>query len=178
MARKLIETTVSADAITFTIENVPGALTLPIAELSNEIHNRALVHGLIQKISDAAAMPKSELSGDPVADAHTKSAAMQAVISRLLSGDWSARNGDGSGPVAGIIYRAFERWVLENAAAKKVEAPTPADIRAAYDKRDRAGQLALKAIPRIAAIMDELRAEKPAKSNAVDGDALLSELGL
>lgn len=177
MATKLIETTVTPDAITLSIANV-GNVVLPLANLSDDIRHAAFIHGLRQKISDAAALPKSELTGDASRDGAIKLAAMQIVVDRLIAGDWSARNSDGSGPVAGIIYRAFERWVLEQATAAKKPAPLPEDIRGMYDRRDRAGQLALKTIPRIAEIMDELRAEKPVKTPSVDADSLLAELGI
>jgi hypothetical protein len=180
MAKKnsILSTIVNDDAtsILFKVAGA-GEITLDVAALSAEVRNRAMLHGLIQKVSDAAAIPKSDLTGDAATDAATKFNAMQAVANRLLDGDWAKRSGDGSGPVAGIIYRAFRQYVVEMAAEKNADAPAEEQTRAVYDARDRAGQLALRTIPRIAEIIETLKASTPA-SNKIDTSALLGELGL
>lgn len=179
MAKKsLIETTVSDNnaGFTLTVEGA-GSIEISVSELPADIQARALIHGLVQKISDAAAMPKADLPDDPTEAAAVKFAAMQSVAQRLIDGDWSKRTGEGSGPVAGLIFRAFYAFVCEAAKAKKKPAPSEAEARAVYNSKDRAGQLALRNVPRIAELMEQLRAAKaPAKS--IDADSLLGELGL
>jgi len=174
----VISATVNDDAtaILFTVAGA-GEITLTLSALSDDVRSRAMAHGLVQKISDAAAIPKADLSGDPATDAATKLAAMRAVADRLIAGDWVKRSGDGASPVSGVIYRAFHLYALEAAAAKKAAPPTPEQTRAVYDARDRAGQLSLRSIPRIAEIIETLKAATPASSK-IDTAALLGELGL
>jgi len=179
MAKKsLIETTIAADfsAITLKVEGA-GAINITVANLSDELRARALAHGLVQKISDAAAIKRDDLTGDPLADAKTKFAAMEAVANRLIDGEWAARNGDGTGPVSGIIYLAFEQWALAKATSAK-KPLLPAAIRAAYAGKDRAGQLALRNVPEIAAIIEEIKVKRGAGKTVGSGDALLADLGL
>lgn len=182
MARKNALITVSADdngILTFTVGEGAGSFTLNPAELADDVRSRAETHGLIQKISDAAAIAKSELSGDAVKDAATKFAAMSSVAERLRSGEWSKRSGDGSGPVAGIIYRAFAEWATAMATKSKKDVPTDEKLRAVYDAKSRADQLALRNVPAIAKIIERIKSERPAKDTAaVDTSALLGELGI
>lgn len=165
------------NVLTFSVGNA-GTFTVDVPSLADDIRNRAMLHGIVQKVSDAAAIAKAELTGDADKDAATKLAAMSAVAERLANGDWSKRSGDGSGPVQGIIYRAFEEYVLATAKAKKAKV-TPEQIRAVYDKKSRAEQLALRNIPEVAKIMERIRSERgAAASKSVDTDALLGELGI
>lgn len=182
MAKKssLIVATPNDDnsAVTIVVNGV-GEFELTAENLSPEIWARAAIHGLVQKVSDAAAISRDELSGDPAIDARLKYDAMAVVVERLKAGDWKKPAGDGAGPVSGIIYRAFEEWVVSMAKAKKTAAPSPDAIRAAYDGKDRAGQLALRNVPAIAAIIDRIKSERGAASGkTVDTDALLGELGI
>lgn len=155
-----------------------GSFDVNPSTLPEEVRTRALIHGIVQKVSDAAAMPKSETEGKSEnAIAKMKLEAMSAVAGRLAEGDWSKRSGDGSGPVAGIIFRAFSEFVENAATAKKKPVPDAEAIRAVYDAKSRAEQLALRNVPEIAAIMDRIRAERGTAAT-VDTDALLGDLGL
>lgn len=180
MPRKnaLIAITVGENnALTFTVGDA-GSFTLAVEELVPDIRHRAELHGLVQKVSDAAAIVKSELTGNAKKDAATKFAAMQSVANRLAEGEWSKRSGDGSGPVAGIIFRAFEEFVANTAKAKKVDAPTAEKVRAVYDAKSRAEQLALRNVPEIAVIIERIKSERGSKGEAVDTSALLADLGI
>lgn len=179
MPRKnaLIAVTHNADVLTFTV-GTAGSFEMNVAALTEEMRNHALLHGLVQKVSDAAAIAKSELTGDVEKDAATKLAAMQSVAERLANGEWSKRSGDGSGPVAGIIYRAFEEWALVMAAKGKKDAPSNEKLRAVYDAKSRAEQLALRNVPAIAKIIDRIKSERGSTGETVDTSALLAELGV
>lgn len=174
MARKgsIISCALNGSVMTFNVEGA-GSLDLDLSAVSEDLRNLAMAHGFRQKISDAAAMPK----GDPNNTPEGKLAAMTAVRDNLLAGTWAARSSDGSGPVSGIIYRAFERWVVEMATAKKAKAPDAKKIRAVYDAKERKEQLALRNIPRIAEIIEELKAER-GPTTSVDTDELLGALGI
>ena len=177
MARKksIIACAVEADILSFAVEGA-GEFSLTLEELSDAIRREALVHGLRQKISDGAAIPRDQLPDNPVEAARLKFSAMSEIADRLRNGEWSARRGDGSAPVAGIIYRAFEEWALARAAEKGATL-TPEQVRASYDSRDRAAQLALRNVPAIADIIARMKAEKGGASS-VDADAILADLGI
>jgi cytochrome c556 len=151
-----------------------GEFTIdPINDLTDAVSKRAVIHGLVQKVCDAAAMSKGATPSD-------KFAAMQAVAERLKGpdGEWSKRSGEGSGPVQGLIYRAFREFVETTAKAKKAKCPDEAAIRAVYDGKDRAGQLALRTVPAIAEIIERMKAEKGSTASPVEVENLLGELGL
>jgi hypothetical protein len=182
MPRKNALITVSADdnnVLTFTVGNV-GSFTLNPADAPEALRTRAMLHGFVQKVSDAAAIAKADLPKDPTEAAKTKFEAMQSVANRLVgeNAEWSKRSGDGSGPVAGIIFRAFEEWVGDMATKAKKPTPDAAAIRAKYDALDRAGQLALRNVPAIAKIIERIKSERGSKAETVDTGSLLGELGL
>lgn len=178
MAKKsIISTEVEGTAISFNVEGA-GSFFIDYTNLTEELRTRALVHGIVQKISDAAAMPKADLPSDPIEAAKTKLEAMQSVADRLIAGDWSKRNGEGGGPVAGVIFRAFAEWVEARAKAAKKPAPTAEAIRAVYDAKTKSEQLALRSVPEIAAIIERIKSERGGAAVKVDADSLLDELGL
>lgn len=177
---KLISTSIVDGSLVFTVGEA-GTISIALADLAAEIRDMATVHGLTQKISDAAAMPKDELSGDPKKDAVTKLEAMREVAERLTSAEpsWNARAGDGAGPVQGLIYRAFVQWAADMAKAAKKPAPSDEALKARYEAMERKEKLALRGVPAIAAIIERLKSERPAKAaDAVDTDALLGDLGI
>jgi len=171
MARK--NSVVSVDAnetlITFNVEGQP-TLSLVFANLSDDVRTRAMVHGLVQKVSDAAALPKNE-DGSPASPAD-KHAAMEAVISRLMEGEWNKRGeASGDSAPAGLIRRAVIEWAVANGR-------TEAKAIAFYESKDRAGQLALRKVPEIAAIMERIKSERGAsKASTINADDLLAEIG-
>lgn len=177
MARKnsVVSTVVENSTIAITVagggdNGTDATITVDVSALADEIIERATYHGLVQKISDAAALGKDATPAD-------KYAAMKAVADRLIEGEWKQSRGEGAGPVAGVIYRAFAQWVADMATKAKKPVPAAEAIRAVYDGKTRAEQLALRNVPAIAAIIETLKAAKtPAKT--VDTDSLLAGLGL
>jgi hypothetical protein len=173
MARKnsIVSASMSDNgAIVFAVVG-EGEFSINPANLSESISHRALIHGLVQKVCDAAAMSKGATASD-------KFAAMQSVADRLIAGEWAKRSGEGAGPVQGLIYRAFREFVETTAKAKKAKCPDEATIRAVYDGKDRAGQLALRTVPAIAEIIERMKSEKGSTASPVEVENLLGELGL
>jgi len=173
MARKnsIVSVSVSDnDTLTFAVVDC-GEFSIIPGQLAETIRNRALIHGIVQKISDAAAMGKDATPSD-------KFAAMKSVADRLAEGEWSKRTGEGTGAVAGIIYRAFREFAEASAKAAKKPVPTDEAIRAVYDAKSRADQLALRTVPAIATIIERMKSEKGSTGTSVDVDALLGDLGL
>lgn len=177
MARKnaIIACDIVGNTLMFTV-NGAGEFNLDTSALTDDIRWEALLHGLRQKVSDGAAIPRDQLPDDAGEAAAMKLAAMQEIANRLLAGDWSARRGDGSAPVAGIIYRAFEEWAMARAAEKGATISAE-QVRASYDARDRAAQLALRNVPAIADIIARMKAERGGAST-IDADAILADLGI
>jgi hypothetical protein len=177
MARKnsVVSVAIENSIIAFTVvggavDGSDATISVNVTNLADEITERATYHGLVQKISDAAALGKDATPSD-------KYNAMLAVADRLIAGEWKQSRGESAGPVAGLIFRAFSQWVADMAKAKKVDAPSAETIRSIYDGKTRAEQLALRNVPAIATIIETLKTAKtPAKS--VDTDSLLADLGL
>lgn len=171
---RVFTTTVADDNshVVFTFGN--ERLTVNVADYSPAIAARLTCHGIVQKIGDSKTGAKRD-DYDTIGDWHAAQwAQLNATAEMVANGDWSKRgDGEATGGVSGIIYRAFCVYMREVAADKNVAAPTDEKLRAVYDARDRAGQLALRKIPRVAAIMDELRTKT---APAVDTDALFAEL--
>ena len=140
-------------------------LTLDGANLSSAIRQQALMHGLKQKLIDAAAISRDPETGKS-ATPDDKWAAVMAVYNRLLRGEWNAARGEGTGAGNGLLFRALVRMY---------PAKTADQLRAYLDGKTKAEQAALRANPKVAAIIEEIKAES-AKSADVDTDAMLDEL--
>ena len=141
-------------------------LRINAIELSPTICNMAMMHGLKQKIGDAAAISRNPDTGRS-ATTDDKFDAMGEVLNRLLSGAWNKgrESGDGTG-AGGLLFR-----VLCKVKADR----TPEQVRAYLDGLDKAQQAALRKVPAVAAAIDELRAAR-AKAGGIDGEDLLAML--
>ncbi len=163
-SNSVIETFVDGTMLTI---NVTGQdpIRVNALELAESVSLAATLHGLKQKICDAAAISRDPETGRP-ASTRDKYEAMRAVAERLLAGEWNARRGDGTGTGGGgLLARALVRFTGK----------TPEAIREFLDGKSRAEHAALRANPKIAAIIDELRAERGGAGD-VDTDEMLSEL--
>jgi len=176
-----VESTIAAE--TSRVELAHGALTLKFAtgetvqlstvDLSPEILSQALLHGLKQKLVDAAAIARNTDTGASATVADKRDAVMK-VLERLQEGQWNAgpRTGEGSGAKGSILLLALMRAnpaANQEAMAARVKAFTDAE-RAALMKNP-------KLLPHVQAIQAE-RAAASAKKSGVDSDALLDGLGL
>ena len=158
-------------AITVTIADDQHAMTLKFAngeeirvnraELSDEILRHAVMHGLKQKLVDAAAISRNPDTGRSATVAD-KYAAVREVYDRLLAGNWNKGRGEGSGSggAGGLLFRALCRLY---------SGKTPEQIRTFLDGKGKEEQAALRKNPRVAAIIEEIKAEME-KSAPTDGD--------
>lgn len=155
--------------ITTTIEN--GRLTItaigeqPIAidagMLTAEIRTYAMLHGLKQKIVDAAALGRDYTTSE-------KYKAMMDVFNRITDPDnpsWNAR-GEGDSAPTGLLFRALCRLY---------SAKSPATIREFLEGKTKSEQAALRKNPKIAAIIETIKSESM-KTGGVNSDALLAGL--
>lgn len=143
-------------------------LQVQLRDLSDAMVEQAALHGLKQKIVDAAALSRNPDTGRS-ATAADKYDAMREVFNRILAGEWNKTRGDGSGTGAGGLLFA--------ALCRLYPAKTPEDIRAFLDGKTNAEQAALRKNPKIAAVIETIKAEraKDAPDDA-DTDDMLAEL--
>lgn len=159
------ETTKRAPAITAAIEGQCMAfigdngrtIRLDAGLLSPEIREAAMMHGLKQKIGDAAAISRNPETGRS-ATTDDKFDAMAEVFNRLMAGHWNKprESGEGAG-AGGQLFKALCRVKADK---------TPAEVRAFLDGLDKTQQAALRKVPAIAAAIEAIRAE------AVSPDAI------
>lgn len=142
-------------------------LTMRKADLSPTIIAQAVMHGLKQKLVDAAAISRNPETGR-AASVADKFDAVKEVYDRLLSGEWNKRREGGAGGASGgLLFRALCRMY----DGKK----TPDDIRAFLEAKTDAEKAALRKNAKVAAIIEEIRAES-AKPGDASADDLLADL--
>ena len=135
-----------------------------LGELNSTIMEQSTLHGLKQKLVDAAAISRNPDTGRS-ATIDDKYNAVREVYDRLLAGSWNKGRGDGgSTGNGGLLFRALCQMYPNK---------TPEALRAFLDGKTKSECAALRATPKIAAIIDTLRAP----SGDVDTDGLLAELG-
>ena len=135
--------------------------------LAPEIQRAAMLHGLKQKLVDAAAISRDTATGRAATIA-TKYDAVREIFDRITGENpsWNKPRAGGAGGQGGLLARAIARF-------KSV----PVEAAKAYlDRLTDAQKQALRVDPRIAAIINELRMES-AKPAGIDTDALLGGLG-
>jgi len=164
--------------LTIRVDGIANPIIIARADLTDDINENVYWHGLVQKISDAAAIPKTEMTGNPIVDNQTKYDAMMAVANRLLSGDWTKNKGDGSGPVSGIIFLAYAEFITNGFIAAGKPAPTMDQIRVEYDKKDHKTKIGLKSRPDLAPIIERIKSERTPAANIAETVDLLADFGI
>ena len=140
-------------------------ISLQPRDLTHEIRTMAILHGLKQKLVDAAAISRNTDTGRS-ATIDDKFNAVDEVFKRLIAGTWNKGAGAGSSAVrGGLLFRALCMLYTEK---------TPDAIRAFLEKKTPTEKAALRANGKIAAIIVELQKVAPADSTATD--AMLDEL--
>lgn len=167
--KKDIEATVTDDGTLVLAFRHGEVLRLHPERLNPEIQRAAMLHGLKQKLVDAAAISRDTATGR-AATIQTKFEAVREIFDRITGagGAWPAWNkprAGGAGGQGGLLARAIARYKgVEVSAAK-----------AYLDRLTDAQKQALRVDPRIAAVINELRLET-AKPAGIDTDALLGGL--
>lgn len=155
---------VTDDHVVFHVLGV-GDIALNMAAISSENKARACLHGMIQRISDAAAISRDSETGE-AATPQDKYDAMQRLVTHYESGtsEWSRRPVAGEGKSGGLLFKAL--------CAMSAETKTADEIREWMATKTKAQLTALRNSPKVAAIIAELRPV----SIEVDADALMDEL--
>ena len=140
-------------------------LAITASQLTNNVMEYAIFHGLKQKLVDAAAISRNPETGR-AASVEDKYQAVKTVYDRLLCGSWNATR-EGGGATGGLLLQALVRMY---AGRKTVE-----ELKAFLADKSDAEKTALRKNPRVAAIIEEIRAET-GKAASIDTDELLGEL--
>lgn len=138
-------------------------ITVNAIALDEEIRLAAMMHGLKQKIGDAAAISRNPETGRS-ATTGDKFDAMREVFERLTAGQWNKTREGGDGGAGGLLFKALCKVKADK---------TPAEVRAYLDARSKEEQAALRKVPAIAAAIEEIKAAS-AKDGGIDGEALLA----
>lgn len=137
--------------------------------LTDDMRMAAMMHGLKQKLVDAAAISRDTDTGR-AADINTKMQAVKEVADRLYAGEWNkTRAGEGVA-TGGLLLRALLRMY----DGRKTKEELLAFIAGKTDAEKAALRASPKVAPIIAAIKDEDAARK---GSGVDADDLLADLG-
>lgn len=162
MARNA-QITVERDEDVLVIEFAHGKrIELRPATLGPDIRETAMFHGLKQKLVDAAAISRDPETGRS-ATVEDKYRAMVAVYDRLLSGQWNATRGEGSSTGSGgLLFAALMRLY----PAKGADA-----LREYIGGLTPAQQAALRKNPRVAPVIEEIKAERAANDDGEDPGA-------
>lgn len=142
--------------LTLTFAN-GATLGLTLGQLSADMREAAAIHGLKQKLVDAAAISRNPDTGAS-ATVEDKYRAVKAVYDRLLAGEWNAKRGEGGASAGSLLFRALVRVYPSKTAE---------ELRAFIDGLDKSKQAALRANPKIAPVIEAIKAEDAARA----GDA-------
>ena len=159
-----ITATIDGNTLTLTFAN---GETLPMRgdALNSDVQQYAMMHGLKQKLVDAAAISRNPETGRP-ATVEDKFQAVKSVYDRLLAGQWNATR-EGGGATGGLLLQALCRMY----AGRKV----PDELKAFLADKSDAEKTALRKNPRVAQIIEDIRAEQGKAAN-IDTEELLGEL--
>jgi len=162
-------------AIVATINDAQTILTLSFSNgktinvdssaLTADMLQYATMHGLKQKLVDAAAISCNQETGRP-ATIDDKYEAVKAIFDRLSIGLWNKPRESGAAVAGGLLFKALCRMY---------DTKTPEIIREFLAKKSNAEKTALRKNPRVAAIIEEIKAENT-KDDDGSSDALLGEL--
>lgn len=141
-------------------------IRLDAGQLRAEVIGQAIMHGLKQKLVDAAAISRDTATGK-AATIDTKYDAVKEVLDRLLAGEWNKRR-EGGGATGGLLKRAL----IEMYADRK----TPEQITEYLDGKSDKEKAALRKNPKVAEIIERLRLADVKESGEEPGVDLLAEL--
>lgn len=167
MKKQAMSVDIFGSTLTITFSNGRD-LAVDVSTLNPEIQRTAMLHGIKQKLVDAAAIARNTETGTSVS-VDDKYVAVHEVYVRLTSQNptWNKERAAAGTPTStnNLLVRALMQMTGRDKAYVD-------DFLSSKTKEQRA---ALKTNPRVLAIIAELQAAAP--SNGVDTDGLLEELG-
>lgn len=139
-------------------------LCIRASDLTVALAQQAMMHGLKQKLVDAAAISRNPDTGRS-ATIDDKYNAVREVFDRLMSGQWNKVRDGGASTKGGLLFRALCLMYPDK---------TPDAIKAFLDKKTPAEKTALRNTARIASIIATFKADEI--DDDIDADTLLDEL--
>jgi hypothetical protein len=163
-ANSVITTSVAEDKITFNVLGA-GSVTLDLGLVNPAIAKRAMFHGLIQRISDAAALSRNTETGLS-ASPSDKLSALRELTEHYNSGtsEWSLKRSGSQSNEGGLLVQALLR---------AFPGKTPERIKEYVKGLKVAERNALLASESIAPIVAELRSQA---TKGIDAEALIAGL--
>jgi hypothetical protein len=156
-----IETTIEGLVLHLTFKD-GRKISLDAAALTDELKNQAMMHGLKQKLVDAAAISRNTETGKS-ASIDDKYEAVNEVVTRLtVEKSWNKTREGGSGNEGGLLLRALSE-LYPNLTREQVAS--------FLDSKTASEKVALRTSSKIAAIIQTYR-----KSNDDLADKLLADL--
>lgn len=156
--------------ITFKVVGA-GQTTLNLSLVSQSNRDKAMIHGIIQRVSDAAALSREIVNGvEQKATPANKLAAMEELVQHYASGteEWSRKR------VGGVRVSTDEKLLLD-ALVRMYPTKTREALQSWLKARTEVERQGLMAEERVKATIDQIRTERAPKG--VDASALLGELG-
>ena len=136
-------------------------------DLTEHVREQAVFHGLKQKLVDAAAISRNPETGRS-ASIEDKYQAVWTVYDRITRlGEWNAVRGEGGTGTGGLLFVALCRMY----AGRKTEE----ELREWLGTKDKKAQAELRKNPKVAAIIEQIKAERGADDDGL-GEDLLGEL--
>lgn len=150
--KRIADISAVIDATKLTLNFRDGTtIAVDASSLSPDIQHAAMMHGLKQKLVDAAALSRNPETGKS-ATIDDKYEAVLAVANALVAGEWNRKREPGEGGNnGGLLFRAL---------CVKHPDKSAETIRTWLNGKSKEQQAAMRLIPEIATIIDKLRAEK------------------
>ena len=142
------------------------ALTLDATTLTGEVQTYAMMHGLKQKLVDAAAISRDPVTGRAATIA-TKRTAVREVFDRLISGQWNKVREGGGAATGGLLYMALCRMY---------DTKTPERIKEFLAGKSDAEKAAMRKNPKVADIIEQIKLEQGRDGDGTPGEDMLNEL--
>jgi len=160
---RVIAHEIDENGVTFVVKDV-GKLRLAFANLSGTVRDRALAHGLVQRVSDAAAKSRDAKTGRP-AEPKLKFEAMKELVDHYMSGteSWSLGR-ETEGQNVQLLVECLKEIYPERSEEQ---------LREWLKKRSAADRKALLLSEKIKPIADRITSEK---LKHIDAEDLLSDL--
>lgn len=157
-----IATEIQGSALVITFSN-GEAITVNADTLTPDIRAAAMMHGLKQKLIDAAAISRNPETGRS-ASVEDKYYAVREVADRLVAGAWNKVRESGGGTGAGgMLFRALCELYKDKSSD---------EIRTFLEGKNDKEKAALRASPKIASLIASYKVQ----TSDVDVDELLAGL--
>ncbi len=145
-------------------------LVLYLRAISDEVAERAFIHGMVQRVSDAAAISRNPETGQP-ATPQDKRERMARLVEHYMTGttEWSPNRGTAGPRDAGLTITAMGD-VFHKLAEECRE--MVARLAAKRGIEERAALALFAATPEVAKRIAELKAERAEKSGVSAADIL------